>query len=214
MGRIAQRVHRAAVPAQARSGLCSNAQGMTSEFSSDISHGGWILLAEGECEALDRPDQESRMGPRSRAPGKQEFEFFGPYLGPIGIPIATISTCFALYHLCGAHGCASLLDWSLPPAALGPWLTWQAVAVYLGWLAFQIALHLLLPGQRVQGVPLPNGQRLTYKFTGKGRLRLRMGFVCGGGGGGKGRGVLGREEVFGAWERAEQSTIRPCERCQ
>lgn len=141
--------------------------------------GAWILLAEGDRGTFGRPEPESSMGPRSKTQRKQEFEFFGPYLGPIGIPIVTISTCFALYRLCGAHGCASLLDWRLPPAPQGPWFTWQAMAVYLGWLAFQIVLHLLLPGRRVQGVPLPNGQQLTYKFTGR-----RGAALLGRGGGG------------------------------
>ena len=30
----------------------------------------------------------------------------------------------------------------------------------------QVGLHLAAPGKRLQGAPLPNGQRLQYKLTG------------------------------------------------
>ena len=43
---------------------------------------------------------------------------------------------------------------------------WTATAVYLGYLAFQAGLHILLPGRKELGVPLRTGKRLTYKFTG------------------------------------------------
>ncbi len=44
--------------------------------------------------------------------------------------------------------------------------SWQATAVYLLFLAAQAALHILLPGKKDLGIPLRNGKRLGYKFTG------------------------------------------------
>jgi len=38
--------------------------------------------------------------------------------------------------------------------------------VFVGWFGGLAALHLILPGKMVQGVPLPNGSRLTYKLNG------------------------------------------------
>ena len=36
----------------------------------------------------------------------------------------------------------------------------------------QVALHLVLPGKRQQGVPLPDGSRLTYKLNGRDTAHL------------------------------------------
>lgn len=44
--------------------------------------------------------------------------------------------------------------------------TWDALWVYLAFLALQAGLHVLLPGKQEQGVMLRNGKRLSYKFTG------------------------------------------------
>eukprot|EP00457_Paulinella_chromatophora_P005755 gb/GEZN01005772.1/.p1 GENE.gb/GEZN01005772.1/~~gb/GEZN01005772.1/.p1 ORF type:complete len:492 (-),score=51.70 gb/GEZN01005772.1/:278-1672(-) len=41
----------------------------------------------------------------------------------------------------------------------------QAAVVYVSWYVFQLLLHALLPGARVQGVPLPSG-RLSYRLNG------------------------------------------------
>ena len=53
------------------------------------------------------------------------------------------------YSTCTVHNTA-------PPS-------FAAVAL---WFAAQAALHLLLPGPRIEGVPLPDGRRLRYKLTG------------------------------------------------
>ncbi|HEY3452051.1 MAG TPA: hypothetical protein VGK67_37170 [Myxococcales bacterium] len=48
------------------------------------------------------------------------------------------------------------------------------VAVYLGWVAFQAALMLLLPGRTVQGMPLADGRTLTYRTNGLAALSLTL----------------------------------------
>lgn len=39
--------------------------------------------------------------------------------------------------------------------------------VFLGWFGGLATLHLILPGKKVQGTPLPDGTRLTYKLNGE-----------------------------------------------
>ncbi len=105
---------------------------------------------------------------RPRKPKRPEFEFFGPYLGPLGILLGLPSVCYALVYACNASGCMHLAPrFSIPGFPPGQRLfTWQALAVYCAWFAFQAALHLLLPGKRREGVVLPNGSRLRYKLNG------------------------------------------------
>lgn len=59
----------------------------------------------------------------------------------------------------GAHA-----DWAGWASALVP--TWQSVAFYLGWFAFQAALQAWAPGKIVEGTALPDGRRLPYKMNG------------------------------------------------
>ena len=116
-----------------------------------------------------------------------EFEFFGPFLGPLGIMLGLPAVCYALVYACNASGCMHLAPkFSIPGFPPGQRLfTWEALAVYVAWFAFQVALHLLLPGQRRQGVVLPNGSRLNYKLNGErvrgagaGRRRAGQAGVC------------------------------------
>lgn len=100
--------------------------------------------------------------------GGRHFDFFGPRLGPLGIIVGLPIVCYGLVAACNAGGCLALRPApQLPGWPIGtPLFTWEACGVWLGWLAFQVVLHLLLPGQRRQGTELSDGTRLTYKFTG------------------------------------------------
>jgi hypothetical protein len=82
----------------------------------------------------------------------------------VGLP----GVCYALVYACNASGCMHLAPrLTVPGFPPGQRLfTWQALAVFLGWFGAQVLLHLLLPGQRRQGVVLPDGSRLTYKLNG------------------------------------------------
>lgn len=44
--------------------------------------------------------------------------------------------------------------------------TWEACAVFLGWIAYTTFLHLFLPGIRQEGVVLADSTRLSYKLNG------------------------------------------------
>lgn len=49
--------------------------------------------------------------------------------------------------------------------------------VYIGWIAFQIGLHLLLPGLKVEGTQLIDGNRLQYKLTGERNFWVSLGVL-------------------------------------
>ena len=42
----------------------------------------------------------------------------------------------------------------------------RGFAAYLAWIALCVALHVILPGERKEGVVLRDGTRLTYKLNG------------------------------------------------
>ena len=66
------------------------------------------------------------------------------------------------------QGCLTLYGGLKSPGwpSDGNFWSWQAVGVYLAYLGLQILLHVVLPGKRDKGVPLRDGKRLEYKFTG------------------------------------------------
>ncbi|KDD77053.1 ERG4/ERG24 ergosterol biosynthesis protein [Helicosporidium sp. ATCC 50920] len=107
------------------------------------------------------------MAPKPSPDKEEPFEFFGPYLGPIGISVGLPAVCYLLLGLCNEDGCLRVRPsmWA-PGLSRMSLFSWEAVCVVLAWSAFQIALHLALPGQRAQGVELRTGGRLTYKLTG------------------------------------------------
>lgn len=109
-----------------------------------------------------------------------EFEFLGPYLGPAGIILGLPVVCFALVYACNAGGCLELTPaLSLPgfPAGQRFWST-DALLVVLGWVAVQLALHLLLPARCAQGVQLPDGSRLVYRLNGLRSCVLSLGVLA------------------------------------
>lgn len=101
--------------------------------------------------------------------GKHEYEFFGPFLGPVGIMLGLPAVNYFLYYGCSSSGCLSLHH--IPHFGqifkTTPLATQDAFMVIIGWLIFQLLLHLLLPGKRAEGAPLQHGERLVYKLTGK-----------------------------------------------
>ena len=103
------------------------------------------------------------------SPSRRQYEFCGPRLGPLAIISVLPAVLYGLVAGCNGRGCLTL--WPQPqlpgwPRST-PLFTWQACGVWLGWLAFQTGMHLLLPGKRLQGTELRDGSRLTYKLTGR-----------------------------------------------
>ena len=99
---------------------------------------------------------------------KHEYEFLGPVVGPAGIMVALPLVCYGLVYICNADGCLGvngLRTRGFPSQT--QLISAEACLAVAGWMAFQIALHLALPGNFVEGVLLPNGKRLKYKLTGQ-----------------------------------------------
>lgn len=105
------------------------------------------------------------------------YEFFGPVIGPLGIIVGLPAVCYALVYLCHAETCFSLVSPLKPLSWDFRIFTWEAALVFLGWLLFQVALHLILPGEKIEGTKLADGSRLTYKLTGLKNFVITVGFA-------------------------------------
>lgn len=99
-----------------------------------------------------------------------EYEFFGPY-GPGLLTLVLPCVVLGLTYACNSEGCLQLPDLSVPGFPSGqPLYSHEAMAAVLGWFLLVLLLHVVLPGERAQGVLLPTGRRLTYKLNGKHRV--------------------------------------------
>lgn len=98
-----------------------------------------------------------------------EYEFMGPYLGPIGMMIGLPIVCYGLMAACNEGGCVSASDpfgtWPGLPAGARVWSP-RAFAVVFGWMAAHLAVHVAAEGETRKGVVLADGSRLEYKLTG------------------------------------------------
>jgi len=61
-----------------------------------------------------------------------------------------------------------------------PLFTTEACLVFSGWMAYCVALHVLLPGIVKEGTVLPDGTRLTYKLNGMSVLLVTVVLVIAG----------------------------------
>ncbi len=100
------------------------------------------------------------MPPRKDAPSHHHpdeghYEFFGPTLGPLTLILTLPLTILTLCHVT-----TPIRDLSL---SLTSTSTPTPFLVFLAFLAFQVFLHLVLPGDVVRGVAPHN---LPYKLTG------------------------------------------------
>jgi protein-S-isoprenylcysteine O-methyltransferase Ste14 len=101
------------------------------------------------------------------------------------VPVAQINivvmTAIVYYLYFGiAFNGASLLpgsasDWSGFFAAIVP--SGAAALVVIGWFTFHVALERLLPARIVQGTPLPDGSRLSYRINGSLAMAVSLGAV-------------------------------------
>jgi hypothetical protein len=102
---------------------------------------------------------------------KDEFEFVGPWMGPIGIVAGLPCVCYLLVFFCSDGECLELLPFKVPEGCVSMKKTLDiyshaGLEVFLGWIAYVVILHLILPGRSMDGVKLANGTRLTYKMNG------------------------------------------------
>ena len=100
---------------------------------------------------------------------RHDFHFWGPLFGPVAIMLGVPAVNYLLVYACSSVGCVSfphLPNFSQSLAHHRP-ATVDGFLVVAGWVLGQLLLHLLLPGRRELGAPLPDGSRLTYKLTGE-----------------------------------------------
>ena len=113
------------------------------------------------------------------AGGKREKLEFGGVPGNfliiLGLPVLTAYLFFAIRFNDGALLPGPAADPGGFFSALVP--TWQAAALYVGWLAMQAALQAWAPGRIVEGSELPAGGRLKYKINGLFSLVFTFGVV-------------------------------------
>lgn len=95
-----------------------------------------------------------------------EYEFFGP-VGTFACTSLLPVVVYALSYLVNARGCFKLSDLTVPGWSDETVLfSWQAVFVVYAWFAFQLLLHVALPGRYKEGVVEADGSRWRYKLNG------------------------------------------------
>lgn len=77
-----------------------------------------------------------------------KYEFGGP-VGALATMLSLPIVVYFLYWTCTEQYCGLL-----PPSFGFPW-SWSALLVFNGWMLFQAALLLILPGKQAPGQPLP-----------------------------------------------------------
>ena len=95
------------------------------------------------------------------------YEFGGP-IGALGITTVLPIVCYFLVYACNEDGCVevSKLVRGERGAFPGfprhmPLATVDGAIAALGWIAFTVLAHVLIPGIEKEGVVLPDGSRLT-----------------------------------------------------
>ena len=69
-----------------------------------------------------------------------EYEFMGPWIGPLGITLGLPAVCYYLVYACNSTGCMTLAHpLQLPGLPPGTALfTLEAAAVVAAWMALQV----------------------------------------------------------------------------
>jgi len=102
-------------------------------------------------------------------PVTTEFEFMGPYLGSLGVSFGLPVLVWAASYYCNNIGWPSIPK-ALPTLAdVRACFSLEALAVYVGWWAFQAALYMLVPGDVIDGTQLRDGKVLKYRINGEWR---------------------------------------------
>ena len=112
-----------------------------------------------------KPAARAKSPARRKKQPKVEFEFGGP-AGALATTVFLPLVVIALAVACDEDFCVGYnpLSEFRVPANL---VTAKAFGVVLGWLVFQALLYVALPGDRVQGAPLPgSAERLEYVLNG------------------------------------------------
>jgi Delta14-sterol reductase len=103
----------------------------------------------------------------------QHFEFGGP-IGAAGIVFGLPVVVFGLYFVCNDRLCLNnhplQFDISQLTAVfktfLDNFITSEALMICGGWMILQVLFERILPGEKVDGVPLPDKTTLSYIMSG------------------------------------------------
>ncbi|XP_077994849.1 delta(14)-sterol reductase TM7SF2-like [Glandiceps talaboti] len=96
-------------------------------------------------------------------PKTTEYEFMGPIgsvLMVIGLPV----TVYYLYFACQPESC-SVLQIPNFSTTIDDYIDIDIIVIFIAWMLFQAVLYVMPMGYEVKGMPLRNGQRLTYKIN-------------------------------------------------
>lgn len=129
----------------------------------------------------EEPQRQTRSRTRSNSAVKEEihYEFGGP-MGALGVIIGTPFVMYMLYFLCNGDMCMTnplTFDWGklAGQIKLENFFSTEANIMYLGWMAFNVFLERILPGEVVEGTILPNSDGKRLKYTMSGHLQF---WVC------------------------------------
>lgn len=126
-----------------------------------------------------RSDSEGEVPVRKVEKEEIHYEFGGP-IGALGVILGTPFVMYMLFFLCNNSMCLSNplnFDWSKFVAQIKfeNFFSNEASIMYLGWLAFNVLLERILPGETVEGTVLPNSNGKRLKYTMSGHLQF---WVC------------------------------------
>jgi hypothetical protein len=142
------------------------------------------VVEDSDISTGNTTDVPSQTTTRSRSNSTNEkkeihYEFGGP-IGALGVIIGTPFVMFMLYFLCNGNMCTKspfTFDWSrfVSQIKFENFFTREASIMYLGWMAFNVFLQCVLPGEVVEGTALPNSDGKRLKYTMSGHLQF---WVC------------------------------------
>lgn len=122
------------------------------------------------------PDESKKNDLPERVPASH----FG---GPLGAALLTFlvpAITFYLWAAAALHGGQLWAPGSFADVlAMFPAPTLRATEMFVGWLALQVVLQLVAPGQVVTGAPLPRGERLSYKMNGLFAFAVSIALIVG-----------------------------------
>lgn len=109
------------------------------------------------------------MKPTSSQRERADREFGGP-VGALGIMVAShilvyylwLSITYYRASVIPASQLFSAATWRQLTTGAAP--TWHAAALYLGFLALQLSLALIMPGVTVEGLPVPSEGGVKYRY--------------------------------------------------
>ena len=89
--------------------------------------------------------------------------------GAIGIIIGLPVVIYALFYLCNSNMCMTNpihFDWNkfFSSIDFSQMFSTKAFLIYIGWFGLNVFLERILPGEKVEGVVLPNEKRYFFFY--------------------------------------------------